>query len=91
VEAREDVQQAGLYEQALKHRPPQFVVQQKLDNNIGTIRVGVNVASLAHRAAAMLPSGSARTGALAIGRPEYSWRLVEHSDRTEKLVRVRGS
>jgi hypothetical protein len=77
VEAREDVRQAGEYEQALKRRPAAFVVQQKTCGGKGAVRIGVNAASLMHRALAMLPT---RRDAHGEGQGDVSvtWRLVQH-------------
>ncbi|KAI5807569.1 hypothetical protein DFH27DRAFT_651071 [Peziza echinospora] len=54
----EDVKQAGPYETALKNRPSPFVTHLKQDvaSGMGTLRIGLNVASLVHRAIARLPS-----------------------------------
>ncbi|KAG5638137.1 hypothetical protein H0H81_001656 [Sphagnurus paluster] len=66
----EDPVQAGEYERRLKRRPSPFVTQLKLDaNGVGTVRIGVNLPSLIHRALSRLPS---------IGRVEpasLSWKL----------------
>ncbi|THH27510.1 hypothetical protein EUX98_g6678 [Antrodiella citrinella] len=74
IVAIEDPSQAGAYERALKHRPAPFVTQLKLDDGVGTVRIGVNVASLMHRALSRLPY---------VGRtekPTLAWRL--HTDFT---------
>lgn len=52
----EDPLQAGPYEQALKHRPAPFVAQLRLEEQIGMLRIGVNIPTLLHRAEAQLPS-----------------------------------
>ncbi|TFK64107.1 hypothetical protein BDN72DRAFT_963450 [Pluteus cervinus] len=67
---REDPIQAGEYERRLKRRPSPFITQLKLDeNNIGTVRVGVNIPSLLHRALSRLPTkGRTET-------PTLSWTL----------------
>ncbi|KAG9090322.1 hypothetical protein FS749_000648 [Ceratobasidium sp. UAMH 11750] len=56
--AIEDKQQAGPYEQALKNRPSPFVTQLRYDeeSKMGTFQIGVNIATLAHRALANLPT-----------------------------------
>ncbi|KAF9466118.1 hypothetical protein BDZ94DRAFT_1188147 [Collybia nuda] len=68
--AVEDPTEAGEYERRLKRRPSPFITQLRLDgNDIGTVRVGVNIPSLLHRALSCLPS---------INRPEapqVSWRI----------------
>ncbi|KAI6149517.1 hypothetical protein BKA82DRAFT_995209 [Pisolithus tinctorius] len=69
VIAIEDSQEAGQYERDLKLRPSPFVTQLKLDKNIGRVRVGLNIASLLHRALSRLPAGN-RTES-----PSLSWRL----------------
>jgi len=54
--AVEDPVQAGEYERRLKARPSPFVTQLCLgDDDIGTVRVGVNIPSLLHRALSRLP------------------------------------
>ncbi|KAF5373238.1 hypothetical protein D9615_007418 [Tricholomella constricta] len=66
----EDPVQAGEYERRLKRRPSPFVTQLKLDeDDIGTVRVGVNIPSLVHRASSRLPSEN---------RPEpatHAWKI----------------
>ncbi len=71
IRAIEDTSQAGAYERALKNRPTPFVTQLKLDDDsgVGTVRIGVNVPSLIHRAYSRLPSHS-RTES-----PQLAWRL----------------
>ncbi|EPQ56257.1 hypothetical protein GLOTRDRAFT_115584 [Gloeophyllum trabeum ATCC 11539] len=66
----EDTVQAGEYERRLKRRPAPFVTQLKLGSDgVGTIRIGVNIASLLHRAMSRLPkAGRAEKHAL-------SWHL----------------
>ncbi|KAH9951203.1 hypothetical protein B0H21DRAFT_888547 [Amylocystis lapponica] len=70
IAAIEDTIQAGEYERSLKRRPAPFVTQLKLEENgIGIVRIGVNIASLIHRAMARLPSAG-RTDQISV-----SWRL----------------
>lgn len=71
IRAAEDVSQAGAYERALKNRPSPFVTQLKLEEDlgVGTVRIGVNIPSLIHRALSRLPTQ---------GRTEpahFAWRL----------------
>lgn len=62
--------EAGAYERSLKRRPSPFVTQLKLDDDgVGTVRVGLNVPSLLHRAMSRLPSSN-RTESITL-----SWRL----------------
>lgn len=68
--AYEDRQEAGRYEQALKHRPAPFTVQLRRDGDIGSFRIGLNVLSLAHRARARLPANAIK------GTVKLSWRLT---------------
>jgi len=72
VVAVEDPLQAGHYEYALKHRPTPFVTQLKLDttSSTATVRLGVNITSLLHRAVSLLPHNP-RSEA-----PRLSWRLM---------------
>ncbi|THV02481.1 hypothetical protein K435DRAFT_749158 [Dendrothele bispora CBS 962.96] len=66
----EDPVQAGEYERRLKKRPSPFVTQLKLqEDGTGVVRVGVNIASLLHRALSRLPSAG-RTE-----KPTLLWRL----------------
>ena len=70
VMAIEDSAEAGEYERRLKRRPAPFVTQLRLDNSgVGTVRIGVNIASLTHRAFARLPKAGRN------GKPTLSWRL----------------
>lgn len=68
--AIEDSIQAGEYERRLKGRPNPFVTELKLDQDgTGSIRVGINIPSLLHRAASRLPTKN-RSEAVSL-----SWRL----------------
>ena len=63
---------AGAYEVALKHRPAPFVAQVRSLADATEIRIGVDLATLAHRVVKRLPSdGSGRTQAI-----KLQWRLV---------------
>ena len=67
----EDPQQACPYERALKNRPAPFVIQARIDeSNMGRLRIGLNIASLVHKAMATLQhqGGGAATA--------ISWRLI---------------
>ncbi|EJT96648.1 hypothetical protein DACRYDRAFT_119990 [Dacryopinax primogenitus] len=70
VIAMEDMAEAGKYEQALKSRTSPFVTQLRLLDGVGTMRIGVNFASLIHRAAAALPDRGNKVV------PELAWRLT---------------
>jgi hypothetical protein len=68
--AVEDPVQAGEYERRLKGRPPVFVTQYQLnDRGVLLLRIGINIASLLHRAFSRLPL---REDASA---PTLSWRM----------------
>ncbi|KAL7418749.1 DNA (cytosine-5-)-methyltransferase dmt5 [Cryptotrichosporon argae] len=67
--AYEDKLEAGRYEAALKNRPAPFTVQLRLDDTVGSVRIGLNIVSLAHRALARLPSTNN-------GEVRLSWRLT---------------
>ena len=70
ISAFEDSVEAGEFERSLKRRPAPFVTQLKLDKKgEGIVRIGVNFASLMHRALSRLPSVR-RTGPATL-----SWRL----------------
>ncbi|KAI9342379.1 helicase-like transcription factor HLTF/DNA helicase RAD5, DEAD-box superfamily [Obelidium mucronatum] len=78
--AIEDPSQAGVYENALKNRPNVFVCQLKLEENdakknVGIFRVGLNFASLIHRAAARLITVPFSVDSSATGF-EFSWKLT---------------
>ncbi|KZO91677.1 hypothetical protein CALVIDRAFT_567992 [Calocera viscosa TUFC12733] len=66
----EDMGEAGRYEQALKHRPSPFLTQCRLADGVGTMRIGVNFASLVHRAAAALSNRGNQVV------PQLTWRLT---------------
>jgi SNF2-related domain len=68
--AVEDPVEAGEYERRLKRRPSPFVTQLKLDEkDMGTVRVGINIPSLLHRALSSLPSANRPE------KPILSWRI----------------
>ncbi|KAF9224022.1 hypothetical protein BS17DRAFT_703902 [Gyrodon lividus] len=69
IVAIEDSQEAGQYERDLKLRPSPFVTQLRLEQNVGVVKVGLNIASLLHRALSRLPSGNRSE------QPSLSWRL----------------
>ncbi|WVF65980.1 hypothetical protein IAT40_000718 [Kwoniella sp. CBS 6097] len=70
IVAFEDKLEAGRYEHALKNRPAPFVVQLRLDKDIGSFRIGLNIVSLAHRALSRLPVNTSK------GQIKLSWRLT---------------
>ncbi|KZT51636.1 hypothetical protein CALCODRAFT_487770 [Calocera cornea HHB12733] len=70
VIAMEDMAEAGRYERALKHRPSAFVTQCHLLDCVGTMQIGINFASLVHRAAAALSNRGNKVV------PQLSWRLT---------------
>ncbi|KAJ3149706.1 hypothetical protein HDU86_006883 [Geranomyces michiganensis] len=65
----EDPEQAGPYEQSLKHRPQPFVAQLRVHGETGELRIGVNIATLLHRAVASLQSEDR------VNPAHFSWRL----------------
>jgi hypothetical protein len=66
----EDPGQAGEYERRLKKRPSPFITQWKLsEQNVGSVRVGINIPTLLHRALSRLPRAYRDTTAT------LSWRL----------------
>ncbi|KAI9793644.1 MAG: hypothetical protein M1816_007539 [Peltula sp. TS41687] len=66
----EDPQKAGPFERALKQRPAPFITQVRIDeNNVGRLRIGLNVLTLAHRALANLPMHGASSDVA------VAWRL----------------
>ncbi|KNZ75129.1 DNA repair protein RAD5 [Termitomyces sp. J132] len=70
VVAVEDPVQAGKYERRLKRRPSPFLTELKLDeNNVGTVRIGINIPSLIHRALSRLPTINRSEPAL------LSWKI----------------
>ena len=77
----EDSAEAGEYERRLKRRPAPFVTQLRLDDSgVGTVRIGVNIASLTHRALARLPTSGRK------GKPTVSWRLDTNFRPLVKLI-----
>ena len=69
IVAVEDSVQAGEYERRLKRRPSPFLTQLKLSEGQGSVRVGINIPSLLHRAISRLPS-THRNANISL-----SWRL----------------
>ncbi|KAH9975966.1 hypothetical protein BGW80DRAFT_1168904 [Lactifluus volemus] len=77
----EDSAEAGEYERRLKRRPAPFVTQLRLDDSgVGTVRIGINIASLTHRALARLPTSGRK------GTPTLSWRLDTNFKPLVKLI-----
>ena len=81
IHAIEDASQAGAFERALKNRPAPFVTQLKLDEDtsVGTVRIGVNIASLIHRAFSRLPKHG-RTEL-----PQFAWKFDTNFTDPAKL------
>jgi SNF2 family DNA or RNA helicase len=80
---REDVQEAGAYEQALKRRPAPFKVVIKKEGDVGHMKISCNGFSLSQRARALLPKNSGNLIALeSVKRVpwEFSWRVVAHQE-----------
>ena len=69
--AFEDVEQAAPYERAVKHRPRPIVTHLFMDDsNRATLKIGLNVTTLFHRALARFPAlGNVK-------KPKLSWRLA---------------
>ena len=71
----EDQRQAGAYERALKNRPPAFSIRQRINTDAlcGELQIGLNVASLVHRAIAKLENPV--SSGLPAPKLTISWRL----------------
>lgn len=67
--------------QDLKRRPAPFVVQLRNADGFGHFRLGINVATLVHRAAACFPTLSVN------GRPELSWHVNLNHDNSVSALR----
>jgi len=66
--AKEDDIQVGEYEHHLKGQPASFVTQLRLNNSgTGTVRIGINIPSLLHRALSRLLSKNC------VDKPTVSW------------------
>ncbi|KAJ3211992.1 hypothetical protein HDU67_004137 [Dinochytrium kinnereticum] len=72
-EGIEDPSQAAVYEQSLKNRPSPFVCQLTGEKPFGIFRLGINFASLIHRALSRLPSAL-------YPEVKLAWRLTSTSD-----------
>ena len=70
----EDPVQAGSFEQRMKNRPAPFVTQLRLVDGMASVRIGLNVASLLHRALSRLPTENRPFP------PQLSWRLTADYD-----------
>ena len=70
----EDPIQAGSFEQRMKNRPSPFVTQLRLVDGHATVRIGLNVASLLHRALSRLPTEGRNLP------PQLSWRMTADYD-----------
>lgn len=81
---REDPEQAAPYERALKNRPAPFVTQLTLKRSgkeqIGMLRIGINIPTLVHRALSRLPSKGR------LENPLLKWRLTTDYIAESKLV-----
>ncbi|KAK4333158.1 hypothetical protein RTBOTA2_001878 [Rhodotorula toruloides] len=74
VVAREDGQEAARYENALKDRPSPIIVHTRHVGNDFQLKIGLNAASLAHRALSQLPAASLKHFSPAA--PKVEWRLL---------------
>ena len=86
---KEDVQEAGQFERAMKERPEIWNMQLKKDHSKSIIRlqIGLNAISLIHRARGMLVSNddadedSHHTNGYSREEPwKFSYRVVDHID-----------
>ena len=72
IEPYEDPMSAASYERTTKRRPADIVVDAEQNEHnhaeVSQIKIGINVTSLAHRAAARLPPGKAET--------KFAWKLM---------------
>ncbi|KAJ3115629.1 hypothetical protein HDU96_000322 [Phlyctochytrium bullatum] len=75
-EGVEDPAQAAIYEQSLKNRPSAFVCQIREENSTCEFRIGVNYATLIHRALSRFPFTSLQDIAL-------SWRITAGSGEND--------
>lgn len=74
----EDRKSAATFERGLKSRCPIFYVQAKDDKDMTRVKVGISLASLAHRAKGRLRRLMNSDGSISI-----SWRLLtDHADRS---------
>ena len=78
----EDPYEAGEYERAMKNRPPLFLLQLRADGHVGTMRVAVNVASIAERAFAALPLALQA----AAEHVRLEWRLRQETHAPDSAV-----
>ncbi|BGP05622.1 hypothetical protein JCM10049v2_001428 [Rhodotorula toruloides] len=74
VVAREDGQEAARYENALKDRPSPIIVHTRHVGSDFQLKIGLNAASLAHRALSQLPAASLKHFSPAA--PKVEWRLL---------------
>lgn len=74
VVAREDGQEAARYENALKDRPAPIIVHTRHVDNGFQLKIGLNAATLAHRALSQLPAASLKHFSPAA--PKVEWRLL---------------
>lgn len=74
IKAYEDMPSAAAYEQAIKARPQAVVLVATQVSDGLKVDLGVNIATLAHRARARLPSAASDV--------EYVWRILHKTDRT---------
>ncbi|KAG0146890.1 hypothetical protein CROQUDRAFT_656689 [Cronartium quercuum f. sp. fusiforme G11] len=78
----EDMVEAGRYEQALKNRPAPFVTQLRLFDGCGEFKIGINFATLVHRAISRFPM-TAHSGEIL-----PSWRVTfGHGANAGSLLR----
>ena len=77
LQARENQLEAAEYEQSLKKRPNAFVVQLWQEKGDGVMQVGLNAASLVHRARSNLPEGG--------NNITNSWHITEHTEESAVL------
>ena len=75
----EDPAEAGRFEWALKHRPAPFAIQARLDGHVGQMKIGLNVASLLHRAFSLLPPKPNLQHTL-------TWRLLPNHPSVESTI-----
>ena len=87
--AVEDGNEAARFEQALKARPtPVLIHVKQTEDNVLTIRAGLNAGTLIHRAVGLFP-GPSSVRSFQVSRPEVEWRL-KSSDTTASTLGKSG-
>ncbi len=84
VQAMEHPRRAAFYEKFMKARPQVFIMRTRIDDNgVGWLEIGLNIATLAHRALGKILDGHKISGDV-----QVHWRIETKGDSSSMFQRI---